>query len=140
MTAAPAPAPEPEEPAPGMAEPRTRLERALGYVPRALSSKAHILFLGALLVYLVLLPLSRLYAPTSQAMLIGGNWTNVTSDMGACIAAGGTLHLVRREKKRHLMEAERLRLARETHALLHRVHAAAAAELGHVSGAEAAGG
>lgn len=56
---------------------------------------------------------------------------NATSDICACIAAGGTLHLVRQGAKRHRLEDERLRLVRETHALLHHVHASAAAELGH---------
>jgi hypothetical protein len=63
-------------------------------------------------------------------MLIGGNYTNVTSDLGACIAAGGTLHVIRQNRKRHRMEEERLRLARETHRLLHVVHADVARELG----------
>jgi hypothetical protein len=85
--------------APDLAEPQGRLDRALAVIPRALSSHAHIIFLLALLVYLVLLPLSHLYTPSATSMLIGGNWTNVTGDIGACIAAGGTLHLVRQQRK-----------------------------------------
>lgn len=79
--------------------PSTRLDRILGVVPRALSSHAHIIFLGALGIYLVLLPLCGV-SVSSKAELIGGNYTNVTSDLGACIAAGLTVHLVRREHKR----------------------------------------
>jgi len=35
---------------------------------------------------------------SAKAELIGGNYTNVTSDLGACIAAGGTVHLVKRNR------------------------------------------
>jgi hypothetical protein len=57
---------------------------------------------------------------------------NVTSDIGACIAAGGTLHLVNQSRKRRKMEEERLMLARQTHRLLHYVCGDAARQLGHV--------
>ncbi len=73
--------------------PTTRFDRALALVPRALSSHAHIIFLGALGVYLVLLPLVGV-SVSAKTELIGGNYTNVTSDLGACIAAGLTVHLV----------------------------------------------
>jgi hypothetical protein len=112
-----------------LAEPRSRLARVLAYVPRALSSQAHVLFLVGLGVYLVLLPLSGVKV-SSKAELIGGNYTNVTSDVGACIAAGGTLHLIRQGRRRHRVEAERLQLTEEMHRLLHHVHADAARELG----------
>jgi hypothetical protein len=93
-----------------LAEPGTRLDRALALIPRALSSHAHIVFLLGLLVYLVLLPLSHLYTPNSTDMLIGGNWTNVTGDIGACVAAGGTLHLVRQQRKRNKAVADTHRI------------------------------
>jgi hypothetical protein len=80
-------------------QPRSRLDRILGLVPRALSSHAHIIFLGALGVYLVLLPLFGVNV-SAKAELIGGNYTNVTSDLGACIAAGLTVHLVKRDRRR----------------------------------------
>jgi hypothetical protein len=80
-------------------EPQSRLDRILSLVPRALSSHAHIIFLGALGTYLVLLPLFGV-AVSSKSELIGGNYTNVTSDLGACIAAGLTVHLVKRDRKR----------------------------------------
>lgn len=108
----------------------SRLDRILQWVPRLLASKPHIIALTALGIYLVLLPLFGL-AVSSKSELIGGNYTNVTSDIGACIAAGGTLHLINQGRKRRRTEAERLRLTREMHALLHHVHAEAAAELGH---------
>jgi len=92
--------------------PETRLDKILGLVPRALSSHAHILFLGALGVFLVLLPLLGVNV-SARAELIGGNYTNVTSDLGACIAAGLTVHLVKRDRAR----------AREMHDHFARVHA-----------------
>lgn len=79
--------------------PRTWLDRALALVPRVLSSHAHIIFLGALGIYLVLLPLVGVEVG-SKAELIGGNYTNVTSDLAASIAAGLTVHIVKRERSR----------------------------------------
>ena len=69
-------------------------------------------------VYLIVLPLVGVNV-SAKSELIGGNYTNVTSDIGACIAAGGTLHLISQNRKRSRVEAERLRLAQETHRLLH---------------------
>ncbi len=97
--------------------PQSRLARVLGYVPRALASKPHIIFLALLGIYLVLLPLFQVHV-SSFAELVGGNYTNVTSDLGACIAAGGTLHLVRSHKQ-HRNELAALRdLVTELHAKL----------------------
>jgi hypothetical protein len=79
--------------------PKNRLDRILAFVPRALSSHFHIIFLGVLGVYLVLLPLVGVNV-SAKAELIGGNYTNVTSDLGACIAAGLTVHLVKRDRRR----------------------------------------
>jgi len=100
-------------------------------VPRVLSSKPHVLILMGLGVYLIVLPILGVRV-SSSAELIGGNYTNVTSDIGACIAAGGTLHLVAQGRKRRKVDEERLRLARETHRLLHYVYGDAARELGHL--------
>lgn len=79
--------------------PQTRLDKLLALVPRGLSSHAHIIFLALLGVYLVLLPLFGVDV-SAKAELIGGNYTNVTSDLGACIAAGLTVHLVKRDRRR----------------------------------------
>ncbi len=79
--------------------PQSRLDKALAFVPRVLSSHAHIIFLGCLGIYLVLLPLVGVHV-SSKSELIGGNYTNVTSDLGACIAAGLTVHLVKRDRRR----------------------------------------
>jgi hypothetical protein len=113
-------------------EPRSRLDRILRWVPRALSSKPHVLLLMGLGVYLIVLPVLGVRV-SSNAELIGGNYTNVTSDIGACIAAGGTLHLVAQNRKRRKIDEERLRLAKETHRLLHYVYGDAAKELGHLT-------
>ena len=79
--------------------PKNLLDRVLAYVPRILSSHAHIIFLVFLGIYLVLLPLVGV-SVSSKAELIGGNYTNVTSDLGACIASGLTVHLVKRAHRR----------------------------------------
>lgn len=79
--------------------------RALNAVPRLLASKVHVVFLFGLGVFLVVLPLVGVHV-SSNAELIGGNYTNVTSDLGACIAAGGTVHLVRRHRVHQRQLAE----------------------------------
>ena len=113
-------------------QPRSRIDQILQWVPRILSSKPHVILLMALGIYLILLPLLGVTV-SSSSELIGGNYTNVTSDIGACIAAGGTLHLVAQSRKRSKVDEERLRLTQETHRLLHYVYGDAARELGHLT-------
>ncbi len=91
--------PSDSQPVGAQVAPQSRLDKILGLVPRGLSSHTHIIFLGALGIYLVLLPLLGVNV-SSKAELIGGNYTNVTSDLGACIAAGLTVHLVKRDRRR----------------------------------------
>ena len=105
--------------------------RSCSGFPGLPSSKPHVLLLLCLGVYLIVLPIAGVHVSAS-AELIGGNYTNVTSDIGACIAAGGTLHLVAQARKGRKIEEERLRLARETHRLLHYVYGDAATQLGHL--------
>jgi len=112
--------------------PRSRIDRILQWVPRILSSKPHVIVLMGLGIYLILLPLLGVRV-SANSELIGGNYTNVTSDIGACIAAGGTLHLVNQSRKRGKIEEERLMLARQTHHLLHYVYGDAARQLGHIA-------
>ena len=114
-----------------MDTPSSLVDRVLRWVPRILSSKPHVIALIGLGVYLILLPLFGVMV-SAKAELIGGNYTNVTSDIAASIAAGGTLHLVNQGRKRRRIDEERLRLARETHQLLHTVYGDAARQLGHV--------
>jgi hypothetical protein len=112
--------------APGGAQ--SRFDRILQWIPRVLSSKPHVIALTVLGIYLVVLPLFGVIV-SNKAELIGGNYTNVTSDIGACIAAGGTLHLISQSRKRMKLDQERLTLLREVHSLLRHVHPGAAAEL-----------
>lgn len=99
-----------EVPVAGMAAEPTKFERALGAVPVFLASHVHVIWLLVLGVYLIVLPLCGV--DVSQKMeLIGGNYTNVTSDIGACIAAGGTVHLVKQQRKRN-------QLAERTHRIM----------------------
>jgi hypothetical protein len=111
--------------------PQSRLDKALALVPRALSSHVHIIFLACLGVFLVLLPLFGVNV-SARAELIGGNYTNVTSDLGACIAAGLTVHLVRRDRRR---SGELEELLRNGHEALNREiqRAVAAAERAEVA-------
>jgi hypothetical protein len=119
-------------------DPKSWPDRILGWVPRILSSKPHVIVLIGLGVYLIVLPLAGVNV-SAKSELIGGNYTNVTSDIGACIAAGGTLHLISQNRKRSKVEAERLRLALETHRLLHYVCRDAALQLGHSAMGEGPG-
>jgi hypothetical protein len=104
------------------------LDRILQWIPRILSSKPHIVLLTLLGVYLVVLPLFGVMV-SAKSELIGGNYTNVTSDIGACIAAGGTLHLINQGRKRMKADAERLKLLQDIHTLLHHVHSDASADI-----------
>ena len=119
-------------------DPKSVLDKALQWVPRVLSSKPHVIVLMGLGIYLIVLPLVGV-SVSAKSELIGGNYTNVTSDIGACIAAGGTLHLISQNRKRRRVEDERLRLAQETHRLLHYVCHDAALELGHMTMSAASG-
>lgn len=86
----------------------------LARIPAALASSVHILFLGSLGLWLIVVPLipgTEVVRPSEFAELIGGNWTNVSSALGACIAAGASLK-AHNEVKRHSALAER------THELL----------------------
>lgn len=89
--------------------PASRLDQVLQWVPRILSSKPHVIALMGLGIYLILLPLIGVTV-SAAAELIGGNYTNVTSDIAASIAAGGTLHLVRQTRKRRKIDEERLQI------------------------------
>jgi len=101
----------------------SRLDRWLEEVPRALSSHIHVFFLMALGVYLVVLPLVGVTV-SAKSELIGGNYTNVASALGASIAAGGTLHLMRQSRRRQRLEEERMRVTHEIHRMLQAVHGA----------------
>ncbi|HEX3612354.1 MAG TPA: hypothetical protein VHU88_11775 [Sporichthyaceae bacterium] len=99
-------------------DPEGPMGRLMAAVPRALSSHAHIIFLALLGIYLVVLPLFGVDV-SAKAELIGGNYTNVTSDLGACIAAGMTVHLVKRDRTRSAEIAGLLHAMHERHEALH---------------------
>jgi hypothetical protein len=83
-----------------------RFVRVLNNVPRVLSSKAHVVLLFFLGIYIVVLPLLGVTV-SDKAELIGGNYENTTSDIGACIAAGGTVHLIKKSRE-HRREIDHL--------------------------------
>ena len=112
-------------------DPPSRVDKILMWVPRILSSKPHVIVLIGLGIYLIVLPILGVRV-SANSELVGGNYTNVTSDIGACIAAGGTLHLVKQSRQRRKLDEQRLMLAQQTHRLLHHVFEDAARELGHV--------
>jgi hypothetical protein len=111
--------------------PRRVVDRILGWIPRILASKPHVVLLLLLGVYLIVLPLFGVMV-SQKSELIGGNYTNVTSDIGACIAAGGTLHIISQNRKRAKVDQQRDRVLMEIHSVLHNVHSDAATELGRV--------
>lgn len=73
------------------------LRRLLRLVPPALSSTPHIIGLIALGCWLIVLPLIGIAHPSAYQQLIGGNYANMSSALGACIAAGTTLHIAHRQ-------------------------------------------
>lgn len=95
---------------PGASPDPGRLDKVLGGVPRVLASHAHVIWLLILGVYLIVLPLCGVNVPAKYE-LIGGNYTNVTSDIGACIAAGGTLTVLSQNRRRG-------KIAEATHAMM----------------------
>lgn len=82
-----------------LAVPQTRFEKILQVVPRVLSSKAHVIFLIGLGVYLVVLPLFG-FVVSAKAELVGGNYTNVTD---LTPFTGPPLMLVSRDNRRRVV-------------------------------------
>jgi hypothetical protein len=125
---------------------RSRLDRALGRLPYLLSSRSIILFGILLFFYLfVFAGLATLFghpgAVSTNTQLIFGNYTNVTSSVGAGIAAGASLTLLKHQRHAHRVSQAALDAAREarafaqeTHRLMHTLHAEQAAKLGQTPG------
>lgn len=106
----------------------------LGKVPVVASSKPHIWFL--VLLWVPLVPLSLIWPtliPVSIQLALG-NHTNIISAAAASIAAGAAAGAHAHAKASRRAQEQQLELTRQNHALLHTVHADAAAELGHVPG------
>jgi uncharacterized membrane protein len=91
------------------------LSRALKleWIPRTLASIASRYLFVALFLYLVVLPVTGIYTPSSNSMLIGGNYTNVTGALGACIASAVGLAIHRDLRKRHFEQRLHEALVRE---------------------------
>ncbi|MHB1738632.1 MAG: hypothetical protein ACYCXA_03965 [Actinomycetes bacterium] len=109
---------------------KSMLARALDTVPRILASRAHIIWLFVLLLWIVILAVPFPSIASARVELILGNYTNVTSDLGACIAAGGTVALVRHSRRQSRLAAERHQMTTEIHRLLHAAHPQTAKALG----------
>jgi hypothetical protein len=94
---------------------RSALSRALKleWIPRTLASIASRYLFVALFIYLVVLPIAGIYTPSSNAMLEGGNYTNVTGALGACIASAVGLAIHRDIKRRHLEQRVHEALVRD---------------------------
>lgn len=91
----------------------------LEWIPRTLASiLSRYIFVG-LFFYLVILPVLGVYTPSANAMLIGGNYTNVTGALGACIASAVGLAIKRDQKKRHIEQRLHEFLVREHLGIAH---------------------
>jgi hypothetical protein len=124
----------------------SRLSRLLGRLPYILSSRQVILFGILLFLYLFVFAgvttlLGHPGAVSTNNQLIFGNYTNVTSSVGAGIAAGASLTLLKHQRHAHhiaraaLDAAHEARsFAQETHLLIHSLHPEQAAKLGHTPG------
>ena len=124
----------------------SKFAQLLGRLPNLLSSRPVILFGIFLFFYLfVFAGIATLFghpsAVSTNVQLILGNYTNVSSSVGAGIAAGASLTLVKRQRHAHRLaqaahEAalDARQFAQETHKLLHQLNPEMAARLGHTPG------
>lgn len=76
------------------------MNNALGKFTELLASKLHISALTLLGIYIIVLPLAGIHVPIKWE-LVGGNYTNVTSDIAACIAASLTVKVHSQHKSLH---------------------------------------
>jgi hypothetical protein len=131
---------------------KSRMDRVLGKLPNLLSSKPVIIFGIVLFCYLFLYAgiaslLGHAGAVSANTQLILGNYTNVSSSVGAGIAAGAGLTLLKRQSNAHKLTLaahdaalEAKALAEETHRILHMAFPEHAAALGQHPGGVAPGG
>jgi hypothetical protein len=125
---------------------RSGMDKILGRLPNLLSSKPVIIFGIVLFCYLFLYAgiaslLGHPGAVSANTQLILGNYTNVSSSVGAGIAAGAGLTLLKRQNRTHKLTVaahdaalEAKSLAEETHRILHRAFPEHAAALGQHPG------
>jgi hypothetical protein len=125
---------------------KSGMDRFLGKLPNVLSSKPVIIFGIILFCYLFLYAgiaslLGHAGAVSANTQLILGNYTNVSSSVGAGIAAGAGLTLLKRQNRSHRLTVaahdaalEAKSLAEETHRILHLAFPEHAAALGQHPG------
>jgi hypothetical protein len=96
------------------------MKKFLAAIPQLLSSNASIFIFLFLFVYLVIFGLVGLFvkaiAPSSEAQLILGNYTNVTSALGAAIAAGASTAVHSSVKRLHSKHSDLEKSLNELHA------------------------
>lgn len=96
-----------------------KINKLFQVIPRVLSSNVSIFIFIFLFVYLVVFGLIGLFAkavaPSSEAQLILGNYTNVTSALGAAIAAGASTAVHSSVKKLHARHDKLERSLAELH-------------------------
>lgn len=127
-------------------EAQSAFTRALNRLPYVLSSRPIIVFGILLFFYLFMFAgLASLFghsdAVSTNTQLILGNYTNVTSSVGAGIAAGATLTVLKHQRRAHRISQDALdaahearSFAQETHRLVHSLYPEQAAKLGHTPG------
>jgi len=125
---------------------KSGMDKVLGRLPGVLSSKPVIIFGIILFLYLFVFAgiaslLGHAGAVSTNTQLILGNYTNVSSSVGAGIAAGAGLTLLKRQNKAHRLAMaahdaaiEAKGLAEETHRILHLAFPEHAAALGQQPG------
>jgi hypothetical protein len=125
---------------------KSGMDKILGRLPNLLSSKPVIIFGIVLFCYLFLYAgiaslLGHPGAVSANTQLILGNYTNVSSSVGAGIAAGAGLTLLKRQSRAHRVAVaahdaalEAKGLAEETHRILHLAFPQHAAALGQHPG------
>ncbi len=125
---------------------KSKFDQVLGRLPNVLSSKPVIAFGILLFFYLFVFAgiatlLGHPAAVSANTQLILGNYTNVSSSVGAGIAAGASLTLITRQRKAHRLARaahvaalQARAFAQETHMLIHLAHPEHAATLGQIPG------
>jgi len=96
------------------------MKKFLAAIPQLLSSNVSIFIFLFLFIYLVVFGLIGLFvkavAPSANAQLILGNYTNVTSALGAAIAAGASTAAHSSIKKLHATHDDLKKSLDELHA------------------------
>lgn len=96
------------------------MKKFIDLIPRVLSSTPAIFIFLFLFVYLVIFGLIGIFAknlaPSADMQLVLGNYTNVTSALGAAIAAGASTAVHSSVKKLHARHDELKKSLEDLHA------------------------